>query len=59
MSIGVKLTGHDKNLDGGFLAGDVWVAQTMEQDVGNPELIPLRERMSATSVTTQNSLLLI
>ena len=59
MSIGVKLTGHDKDLDGGFVAGDVWVAQTMEQDVGNPKLIPLRERMSATSVTTQNSLLLI
>ena len=45
MSIGVKLTGYDKDLDGGFVAGDVWVAQTMEQDVGNPEFIPLRERM--------------
>lgn len=45
MSIGVKLTGHDKDLDGGFVAGDVWVAQTMEQDVGSPEFIPLRERM--------------
>ena len=45
MSIGVKLTGHDKDLGGGFVAGDVWVAQTMEQDVGNPEFIPLRERM--------------
>ena len=59
MSIGVKLTGHDKDLDGGFVAGDVWVAQTVEQGVGNPEFIPLSERMPTTSATTQNALPLI
>ena len=44
MSIDLQLTGHDKDLGGGFVAGDVWVTQTMEQD-GNSEFIPLHERM--------------